>query len=128
MSVVEFGKGLFDELRTRPLTFLALLGLMGFAVYAWATYATADDLSSIRKDMAQQMAQLERKVDNQAEKLDEVLVLQVSAAIRTTHAQLCMAEPPERRSLRDLLDQLQTRYQRMSPDGERYPVGACPTG
>ena len=56
--------------------------------------------------------------------VDFLLQLQLAAEIRNLYAQMCALPPAQRRSLENILEDYQIRYEKLT--GNRYPSTACP--
>lgn len=101
------------ELKAMPYTMIIVLSLIGFAVFAHSTHASAEDI----RDLAAQVAA-------NTGKADKILKLQLAESLRTLQEQRCNTEERDtRRTLTQTIEELQEDYKEI--DGARYPLKPC---
>lgn len=101
------------EMRSHPFTLLTVLCLVGFSVYAYSTHASATEIG-----------ELSRKVAQNTDKIDKVLILQLAESLRNLQRQRCAEDEADHlRTLEATIDELQAEYRRIV--GERYPLQRC---
>lgn len=105
---------LISELKALPFTMVTVLGLVGFAVYAYQTHASAAEIGELAK-----------KVDQNTTSIEKVLVLQIADNLRSLQAQRCAANGDNERTLSRTIEELQSDYRRLT--GSRYPLRECTT-
>lgn len=106
------------EMKSHPFTLLAVLGLLCFSVWGYASYAMASDVTA-------SFEQVKIQVQANNTKIDRVLKLQLAEAIRFISSQICTAPNDRvRRDLERTRDQLQEQYTEVS-DGQRYVIPPC---
>ena len=113
---------LVDELKSKPFSMLTMAVLIAFAGYAYATHATAADIETLKTELVE----LAKEVDDQGKKLDRVLLMQTTDAIRTTAEQLCAtSNDTQRRALNAVIDNLQADYRDLAGSRDNYPIAPC---
>lgn len=102
-----------NEMKRHPFTMLVVIGLLAYAFFSNATYATEQDVK-----------QLVAKIDTNNSRIERVLTLQIAESLRTLQKQLCAANTGlETDALQRTIETLQSDY--ISLTRSRYPLQSC---
>jgi hypothetical protein len=113
MSITGTWQTLAEELKTRPLTLLVLLGLCGYVYWSYTNHASANDLHEVNE-----------QVDSISEKIDRLLILNIRSAIQQRRIEYCNTSDDALRSiLRDSINDLAEQYRDIT--GDAYQVQSC---
>jgi len=113
MSITDTWQTLAEELKTRPLTLLVLLGLCGYVWWSYTNHASAEDLKDVNKD-----------VQEIGKKIDRLLILNIRSAIQQRRIEFCGTQDAALRNiLRESINELTEAYRDLT--GEVYVLQAC---
>jgi len=117
-------EGMMKELKASPMTMLIILLLCGYSWYTFTNHADASDVEEVTKQVKQVQSDLDSKVSRVEDKLDKILIINLTTAIQSRRVEWCRTRD---HSLKELLGQaiaeLRESYREIT--GETYNLEDC---